>query len=227
MKTRSQEIVFALLMLLIPAVDAATLNIQQDVDLETAYNGVTIYQMFNNVPLTAVEAGDVVNLTFNFVNGRPIVTNPSVIPNELDYVIPGLVIAGLDQCTFGISNIRVNFLDAVATGGAQTEFSLGSQSQLNAQSGLVPALVDFLPSESSLTFSGIQTSYHVDFLNSSSYISFFAPFLLVVADQVEVTPIPEPSFYTLAATSLLVGGKLIRRSRKKPQLGRQNDLICL
>jgi hypothetical protein len=58
----------------------------------------------------------------------------------------------------------------------------------------------------------------VDFLNSSSYVSLFAPYVLVMADRVEVTPIPEPSAYTFAAISLMAG-TFIHRSRKKAKLG--------
>ncbi|MFO1512878.1 MAG: hypothetical protein U1F83_08220 [Verrucomicrobiota bacterium] len=221
-KTRKLGILLSSIALLSTAVDAATVNIHQDLDLSgvTINNGIpnSLFQDFNFVPLTPIEAGDTVNLTFNFLNGRLTVANSSTMSDELNYVIPGLSMPFWSYCTFGIGNIQVSFLDAISVGGAQTDFFLGSQTQLNSQQGMSPALVDFLPNESSLSFSGIQTSYHVDFLNSSSYISLFGPFLLVVADQVEITPIPEPSVYAFAAASLLMGGTCIHRLRKETKL---------
>lgn len=205
-----------ILVLATSVAEATLVSVQQEVDLAIAVGSGgapnVLYQQFNHSPLIKVEMGDTVNLTFNFVNGRLRMKNSSVIPSELDYVLPLLVFPGLGGSAFGISDIQISFLDAVASGGAETYFSISSQSQLNSTTSLGPALVDFLPSGAALTFSGIQTSYTVDFLYGTQ--DYYTPFLQITADELTVASIPEPTAPVFGTLVLLVlGGRSLGRRR--------------
>jgi len=182
-------------------VKAATINIYQDFDLAThpVNEGApnTLYQNFTQVTPTMIVSGDTVNLTFNFLNGRVLMENSFAPFSEMDYVDPLMNLLGFGGSVVSISNIEISFLNAEATGGVQTHFSLGSQSPRDETWGLGPALAEFLPSGSSLSFSGIQTSYYVDFINGGSHL--YNPLLLMAADNIEVIPIPEPSLLSFGS----------------------------
>src|SRR5688572_10515337 len=83
---------------------AATINIQQDVDLATAAINEgppdVLWKDFDTVTPISIRTGDTVTLTFNFLNGRVLMENPSATPSELDYVAPLMVLIGLGGSAF-------------------------------------------------------------------------------------------------------------------------------
>jgi hypothetical protein len=80
----------------------------------------------------------------------------------------------------------LTFEDAVATGGAPTSFSLASQNAGTLHLG--PFYDNFLPNNSSLTFSGMHVTFDAAFIPGGQ--NTYTPWLYLVADRLEVVPAP-------------------------------------
>jgi hypothetical protein len=198
---------------------AALVTIQQDVNLATTTITLgppnQINQYFSGSTPRTISNGDSVSLTYNFLNGRLTMADLVSIPNTAENAFMWLGLQSGTSGTFNISSIQITFLDAVATGGAQSQFVLASQSSGSAHLG--PALQAFLLSGSSLNFSGIQATYTVDSIPGGT--DTYVPWLILTADQLAVTPVPEPSTYIAGALLLLpFGAQAVRRLRTRKQV---------
>lgn len=212
-KVKSALLAVATLALLTQAAQAASVSIQQEVDLAvtpiSSGPPQQIFEFFDSANPVTISSGDSVKVTYSFLNGRLTMGDLVALPNTYEFAYPWLSLLGSSGGRFGISNIRITFLDAVAAGGVESEFTFASQQSGNVQLG--PALVSFLPSGSSLNFSGIEASYTVDFIPGG--IGTYKPFLVLNADQLAVTPIPEPPTH-IAAALLLFGMQVYGRLRR-------------
>jgi hypothetical protein len=182
---------------------AALVTIQENVDLTASPfqagppQGLQYYG-YDAAPVT-IANGDSVSVTYNFTGGFRLRMDD--LPSGGDSFETADAWLFLFEGTpgwFEISNIKVSFLDAVATGGAPTEVLLSLHSQGDWHLG--PELWYFMPAGSSLAFSGIKATY--DVVSVPGGVNLYKPWLNIWAEQLTIMPVPEPS--TIVGGSLLL-----------------------
>lgn len=191
-------------------------TIHQDVDL--AAPGIwldppnqpfhqQLFKQFSDALPTRISEGDTVDLTYQFVNGRLSMSNSPASNSRFELAFPSLALLDSPGGGFVIRDIRITFLDAVVTGGAQWYFTQAGE--INGTVSLGPSLSNFMPPGATLSFSGISTHYTVDFIEMGG-TGLYQPWLIFTADRLVV--IPEPSAAALVMLMVL-GGQVVRRSR--------------
>lgn len=195
---------------------STTITFENKIDLLTVSIGHPLgsdSDLINTVlttPAVTVASGDRVDFRYTFTNGR---LRASDLGLQNDFITGWLsLLHGGSSGFFRINNATLTFEDAVTTGGAPT--SLFLVSQRGGTLNLGPFYDNFLPDNSSITFSGMHVTFETAFVPGGQ--NDYAPWFYLLADKLEVVPVNVPEGghmgWMLAMALLGVAGLRYRRS---------------
>jgi hypothetical protein len=155
-----------------------------------------ISQIFPGVQ--TIGDGDSVSVTFRFANDRALRIE-DLPPDETypEFLTDWLFLSSGTQGYFRITDIEFDLLGATSAGGAQTHFSLPA-----VQSGYVhlgPDINNPLLPGGSLTFTGIQATFNVDYVPGGA--NDYSPWLNIAAERIQVVDASVPD---TASTAFLI-----------------------
>lgn len=200
---------FLILMLFAFSGRAIPITFERQIDLLTTSIGhpfLSDSDLINTVlpsPAVTVANGDLLDFRYSFTNGR---LRASDLGLQNDFITGWLsLVNGGTIGNFRINNAILTFENAVTTGGAPTSLSLPSQNSGTLHLG--PFFDNFLPNNSSVTFSGMHVTFEASFIPGGQ--NTYTPWFCLSADKLEVVPaavnVPEGGHTIVLLAMALLG----------------------
>ncbi len=201
---------------------AAIVDIRHDVELfeddiriDTRSDRYFYWKFDRSLP-TYIDIGDQVSYTLNFINGKALKMSDLVGGNNNERAWPFLwTYPSNNNSSFEISNVNFEFLNPLVLGNAKTTMFRNS-----AKGGMVALGVsfrDFLEEGSSVTISGMKTTFVVDSISGGGQNYIPAP--LFRAQELSIVSVSDNAkTFTLLFGSICALGLIRRRIARKRQV---------